>query len=140
MTSNMMLERVSAKCNTARSNSTYFWRLTSCFDKVARTSSGTRLCHSSLPVGPLPIALCQVHSCATVCSFLIAAMASFRNSTSGLPSAVSLQIASSKTGYFCRCSDGRLRKCFRSSLCASGCLDACYMASHVRQTIRVSNK
>jgi hypothetical protein len=48
----------------------------------------------------LPIALWNVLSCATVYRFRIADSASSRKSASGLPSSVSLKIASSNSGYF----------------------------------------
>lgn len=45
----------------------------------------------------------------------MASIASFRKSTSGFPSAVSDRIASKTTGYFCKCSEGRLSQSLRST-------------------------
>lgn len=94
---------------------THDCRLPSCFVKSSRTSAGTRSNHSHLPGAPFPIADWKVLSWATSCRLLIAAIASFKNSVSGFPFTVSSKTAPRSTGYFWRCSFGRLRKCFRSS-------------------------
>ena len=44
----------------------------------------------------------------------MASIASFRKSMSGFPSAVSVRIASKTTGYFWRCSEGRLSQSLTS--------------------------
>jgi hypothetical protein len=68
----------------------------------------------------------NVPSCALVCRFRSACIASVRKSRSGFPSAVSRSTAPSSTGYFCRCSAGRFRKCFRSYRRAAGSRSHCW--------------
>ena len=109
--------------------STHACRLASCLDSLLISSGGTRSCHSHFPGVPLPMATWNVLSCATHCKVRIASFAATKKSASGFSSAVSLSIASRRMGYFCRCSDGRFKKCLRSSRGESPvvvcCLEQC---------------
>src|SRR6266545_4400731 len=88
--------------------------LASCLDSFCLTSGGTSSCHSHFPGTPLPIAAWNVRSCATLCKFLMASIASDKNSESGFSSAVSFLTASRRTGYCSKCSEGRFKKFLRS--------------------------
>lgn len=111
---------ISSHAQTKPPDKTYSCRLISCLFSLSLTSAATSVCHSVSAAGPLSMDTWNARSCAIVESLRIASDASRRYSASGLPSVVSVRIASSRTGYRCRCSEGRVMSRRRSRRRASG--------------------